>query len=419
MIVIRGGEVLTDGGWAAADLSIDGDRVAAIAPNLDSHVVIDAAGCWVGPGLVDMHTHLREPGQTWKEDIASGSAAAAAGGFTAVTAMPNTDPPLDSPQVIDAVRRRAAQVGLTEVIVAATVSRGRAGRSLSELETLYRAGVRMFTDDGDSVGTDLIGEALRALAPLPGAFLAQHAEDPTRTMGGHMHEGAISKALGIDGLPAEAETEVVRRDLELVARTGAGYHCQHVSAGMTVELIRAAKKSGLSISAEVTPHHLIFDHGDLSGLDPDFKMYPPLRAPDDRDALVSGLRDGTIDAIATDHAPHLPEEKAVEFGAAPRGVIGLETAASAAWEALGDRDLLFSSLSTRPAELLGLEDQGRPIAEGRIANLVIFDPSAKWVANGFASKSSNTPFHGRELSGAVRATLLRGRITHQSPVVAA
>lgn len=419
MIVIRGGEVLTDGGWLAADLSIDGGRVDAIGPNADGDVVIEASGCWVGPGLVDMHAHLREPGQSWKEDIASGSAAAAAGGFTAVTAMPNTDPPLDSPAMIEAVRARAAEVGLTEVVVAAAVSRGRAGRSLSDLEGLHRARVRVFSDDGDPVGADLMGEALEVLASLPGAILAQHAEDPTRTAGGHMHEGTVSRTLGVGGLAAEAETDVVRRDLELVARSGARYHCQHVSARTTVELIRAAKRSGLAISAEVTPHHLIFDHENLSGLDTDFKMYPPLRAPDDREALVAGLRDGTIDVIATDHAPHLPEEKAVEFEAAPRGVIGLETAASAAWEALGDRHLLFSALSTRPAGLLGLEDQGRPVAEGRVANVVVFDPSATWVPNGFTSKSSNSPFRGREMSGVVRATLLRGRITHQSPVVAA
>ncbi|HUG07490.1 MAG TPA: dihydroorotase [Acidimicrobiia bacterium] len=419
MIVIRGGEVLTDRGWIAADLSVDGGRIDTIGPNAHGDVVIEASGCWVGPGFVDMHAHLREPGQTWKEDIASGSAAAAAGGFTAVTAMPNTDPPLDSPAMIERVRARAAEVGLTEVVVAAAVSRDRAGRSLSDLEGLYRAGVTVFSDDGDPVDAHLMGEALNTLASLPGAILAQHAEDPTMTVGGHMHEGKVSRALGVGGLAAEAETEVVRRDLELVARSGARYHCQHVSARMTVDLIRSAKRSELAISAEVTPHHLIFDHEDLSSLDTDFKMYPPLRAPEDREALVAGLREGTIDVIATDHAPHLPEEKAVEFEAAPRGVIGLETAASAAWEALGDRDLVFSALSTSPAGLLGLEDQGRPVAEGRVANLVVFDPSATWVPNGFASKSSNSPFLGREMSGVVRATLLRGRITHLSPVVIA
>lgn len=419
MITIRGGEVLTEHGWAKTNLSISDGQVIAVGSDVEGGVVVDASGCWVGPGFVDMHTHLREPGQTWKEDISSGSAAAAAGGFTAITAMPNTDPAIDSPDLVESVRARARATDLAEVIVAAAVTVGRLGGRLGDLEGLYNAGVRLFTDDGDPVTTPHVGEALERLAELPGAIFAQHAEDPSQTAGGHMHEGAISRRLGVGGLPASAESDVVRRDLEEVARTGGRYHCQHVSAKMTLELIRDAKKSGLPVTAEVTPHHLMLDERDLAGLDPDHKMYPPLRAPEDREALVAAVRDGTIDVVATDHAPHTPDEKNVAFADAPRGVIGLETAASATWQALGDRDLVFSTLSRRPAELLGLEDQGRFIFDGGAANIVVFDPSATWIPTRFTSRSSNSPFRGRQLAGTVRATIFRGRLTHHRPVVAA
>jgi dihydroorotase len=364
MITIRGGEVLTENGWAKTDVTISEGRVTVVGSDVEDGVVVDATGCWVGPGFVDMHTHLREPGQTWKEDISSGSAAAAAGGFTAITAMPNTYPAIDSPELVESVRDRASATDLTEVVVAASVTARRSGEQLGDLEGLYRTGVRLFTDDGDPVAPRLVGEALGRLAGLPGAILAQHAEDPSQSAGGHMHEGTVSRRLGVAGLPASAESDVVRSDLEEVERTGGHYHCQHVSAKMTVELIRDAKNAGLPVTAEVTPHHLILDDRHLAGLDPDYKMYPPLRTPQDREALVAAVRDGTIDVVATDHAPHTPNEKDVAFEDAPRGVIGLETAASATWQALGDRDLVFSTLSRRPAELLGLNDQGRFLVEG-------------------------------------------------------
>jgi dihydroorotase len=225
--------------------------------------------------------------------------------------------------------------------------------------------------------------------------------------------------LGIRGLPPEAEADIVARDLTLADAIGAHYHSQHVSAKMTLDLIRKAKESGLSVTAEVTPHHLIFDENDLTALNPDFKMYPPLRSREDQGSLVDALKDGTIDVVATDHAPHLPHEKQVRFAAAPRGVIGLETAASAVWEALGDRDRMFQVLSQRPARLLGLDTQGRPLATGAVANIVVFDPSEKWTPENFVSKSSNSPYKGRELTGVVRATLYRGRIVHQARVLSA
>lgn len=412
--------MLTSDGWTSSDVLVEDGQIAAVAPDLAGEVEIDAAGCLVGPGFVDMHTHLREPGQIWKEDVASGSAAAAAGGFTAITAMPNTEPAMDSTEIIASVLDTAREIDRTTVIPSAALTLGRLGAEPVDVSALYALGVRLFTDDGDSVADpDVLEAVMSRVAVLPGAFVAQHAEDSARTAGGHMHSGAVSRKLGVGGLPPEAEAGVVERDLALAARTGAHYHCQHVSAKMTVDLLRTAKEAGLTVTAEVTPHHLTFDESAVAELSPDFKMYPPLRSEEDRLALIDALEDGTIDVVATDHAPHLPEEKQVGFMAAPRGVIGLETAASAVWEALGDRDRFFAVLSQTPARLLGSDDQGRPVAPGAAANLVVFDPSATWVPARFASKSSNSPYKGREMQGRVRATIHHGNVVHRNKVVSA
>jgi len=414
MIAIRNGEVLTSDGWARVDVLVSDGRVAALGEVPPAPIELDATGFLVGPGFVDLHTHLREPGQTWKEDIASGSRAAAIGGFTAITAMPNTEPPMDTAKVVQEVIDSANENAVVDIVPSAALTMGRSGARPVDFVELYGIGVRMFTDDGDSVADgEVLAAAMHQISRLPGAFVAQHAEDRSRTVDGHMHEGDLSRRLGIGGLPAEAESDVVRRDLALVAESGARYHCQHVSAKMTVELIRRAKESGLPVTAEVTPHHLTFEVSALSALDPDFKMYPPLRGPDDRDSLADALREGVIDAVATDHAPHLPAEKQTDFSAAPRGVIGLETAASATWEVLGDRDRLFSVLSTGPARILGLDDHGGPLRPGARANLVVFDPDASWVPRVFQSRSSNSPYRGREMTGRVRATLCGGRLAHQ------
>jgi dihydroorotase len=420
VIVIHGGEVLTPAGWIPADVAVEGERIVAVGVDLIGDTVVDATGCWVGPGFIDMHTHLRDPGQTWKEDLESGTRAAAAGGFTAVTAMPNTDPAMDTPQVVESVLARAADVALIDVIPSASLTTSRSGLTPTEVEALYQVGVRLFTDDGDSVADpDVLHVLMGRLAELPRAMLAQHAEAANLTINGHMNAGAMATRLGIGGLPAEAEYGVVERDLALAATTGVHYHCQHVSAKKTVELIASAKEAGRAVTAEVTPHHLTFDESYVGDLDPDFKMYPPLRSEEDRRALLTAVEDGTIDVVATDHAPHLPEEKRVGFRSAPRGVIGLETAASAVWEALGDRDRLFEVLSQVPARLLGLEDQGQPVSPGTMANIVVYDPSAVWTADIFSSKSSNSPYRGRQMRGQVTSTFYRGDVVHQSGVLSA
>ena len=413
-LLITGGTVLTKDRWIESDLLIEGNVVSSVGTRLKSDQVIDAAGCLVGPGFVDLHTHLREPGQTWKEDIASGSRAAAAGGFTAIVAMPNTDPPMDQVKVVEAVLSAGREAEIVDLFASGALTRGRSGVEPVEVRALYEAGVRLFTDDGDSVlDAKVLKDLMISIAGLGDAFVAQHAEDHPRTAGGHMHEGEVSRRHGVSGLSSGAESDIVARDLELVAETGVRYHCQHVSAAQTVELIRQAKRRGLPVTAEVTPHHIWFDESALAELDSNFKMYPPLRTSSDRAALVAALRDGTIDIVATDHAPHTPEEKGVSFADAPRGVIGLETAAGAIWPTLDDPDRFFTVMSSAPARLIGADDHGFPISPGSPANLVIFDPEHHWSPDSFRSRSSNSPFLGSQLQGKVRATVRQGNVVYE------
>lgn len=399
-----------------ADVLCSGGVICQIEPGIATTTddVVDASGCLVGPGLVDIHAHLRDPGQTWKEDLESGSRAAVAGGYTALVVMPNTEPAIDEPGLVSDIIHRASQVGLAEIAVAAAVTRARVGAELSDLEALYEAGARLFTDDGDCVEDGaLLDRAMRILARLPGAVLAQHAEDTTRTQGGHMHDGVVSARLGMAGLPVEAEESIVERDLELTRRTGARYHCQHVSSAATISRIRDAKEEGLAVTAEVTPHHLSFDETHVESLDPNLKMYPPLRSSQDRHALRSALVDGTIDVVATDHAPHTPEEKAVGFIDAPRGVTGLETAASVVWGVVEDPERLYECMSTRPARIAGLESQGHRLTVGAPANIAVFDPVSRWVVDAFFSKSSNSPYLGMDMTGRIVATIHKGLVVHR------
>ena len=305
-------------------------------------------------------------------------------------------------------------MGRADVQPAGCITLGRAGEFLAHFDELWDAGVRLFTDDGDGVAdAGLLRDAMEYLAER-GGIVAQHAEDPGLGRGGHMHEGAVSARLGMRGLPALAEELMVARDLALVRETGVRYHVQHVSTRGTIELVAAARAEGLPVTAEATPHHLTFDHRKVETMDPDYKMYPPLRTPDDVAALRQAVQDGTIDVIATDHAPHAAHEREVPFEEAPRGVIGLETALPAVLAAVGeDRDLLFQRMSIAPARIVGAERHGRTVEPGRPANLVVVDPAARWQAVSFVSRAENSPWRGVELQGRALATLWEGRLTHQ------
>jgi dihydroorotase len=300
------------------------------------------------------------------------------------------------------------------VAVAGAITLERKGEALAHLDEMWEAGVRMFSDDGSTVAdAGLLRYAMEYLAEL-GGVVAQHAEDPGLARGGHMHEGAVSSRLGIGGLPSLAEELIVARDLSLAKMTGVRYHAQHVSTAATVALIKEAKAAGLAVTAEVTPHHLSFDHRAVESLDPAFKMYPPLRTEADLAALRAGLASGVIDAVATDHAPHASHECEVPFEEAPRGVIGLETAAAAVNSAINpDPMTFFGRMSVAPARIGGLAEHGRPLEVGSPANLMIFDPNVTWTPQTFRSKSSNSPFLGMELRGRVMATIYEGRLTYQ------
>ena len=422
MIVIRNASVLRANGIDQSTVVIEGDTITSVGtePVANGARVIDAKGAWLGPGLVDLHVHLRDPGQTWKEDVGSGSRAAAAGGFTAIVAMPNTVPPVDGGSSAVAAVERARAVDTMDIVVAGTLTEGRAGKEMAGFDAMYEAGVRIFSDDGDAVPeAGLLRRIMAYLRDLPGALVAEHAEDRSIAGEGHMHEGMVSARLGIAGLPGVAEDVIVARDIAIAAETGAALHIQHVSTARSVELIRDARAAGMSVTSEVTPHHLALDDSALEGLDPNLKMYPPLRGAEDQAALRSAIRDGVIDAIATDHAPHAPSEKAVPFEEAPRGVIGLETAAAAvASYAVGDdQRIFFDRMSLSPARIAGLERQGREVEPGSPANLVLFDPARRWVPGSFASKSQNSPFAGMELTGRVLATIYEGRVSYEGGLI--
>jgi len=418
-LVVRGGTVVDERGERRADVLVEGGLVREVAPAIEAPRgarTLDASGCYVAPGLVDLHAHLREPGGEVAETVETGARAAALGGYSAVVAMPNTEPAIDSASVardVLALGRGAC----VEVAVAGAITVGRRGERLAPLAEMAALGVRLFTDDGRGVqDAGLMRRALEYASDL-GVVLAQHCEDEALAAGGLMHEGAWSSRLGVPGQPALAESAMVARDLALVRLTGARLHLLHLSTRAAVALVAAAKAEGLPVTAEATPHHLVLTDAALASFDPVFKVNPPLREDADVAALREALASGVVDAVATDHAPHPPEAKDEPLETAPPGMLGLETALALCHSELCASEAplltpgaLFARLSAHPARIAGLPGHGGPVAAGRPAHLCVFDPSATWVVDprALASRSRNTPFAGRRLTGRVRHTVVAG-----------
>jgi dihydroorotase len=411
-IVVKGGRIIDATGERSGDVVVGDDgRIAAVGPDLSADRVLDASGCVVAPGLVDLHTHLRQPGQEEAETIETGARAAALGGYTCILAMPNTTPAIDHAGIVREVLElgRAAPC---DVRTSGAITVDRAGTQLAPLGEMAALGVRLFTDDGNGVqDARLMRRALEYASGL-GVILAQHCEDGALAEGGHMNEGEWSSRLGIPGQPAEAEELMVLRDITLARLTGTRVHFQHLSTAGSIAMVRAAKAGGLPVTAEATTHHFTLTDAACASYEPVFKVNPPLRTDADVAAVRAGLADGAIDCIATDHAPHTQERKEAAFDEAPPGMLGLETALALAITELGlDLHEVLALLSWRPATIIGADDEhGGPIVDGAIANLCVIDPAATWVveADQLASRSRNTPYAGRKLTGRVRHTLLRG-----------
>ena len=409
-------------GAEPTDLLLREGTIADVGTGLSATgvVVVDAAGLVALPGLVDLHTHLREPGREDAETVASGTRAAAAGGFTAVHAMANTDPVADTAGVVEQVWRLGREAGWVDVHPVGAVTVGIAGERLAELGAMAdsAAQVRMFSDDGHCVSDAVLMRRALEYVKAFGGVIAQHAQEPRLTQGAQMHEGELSGVLGLTGWPAVAEEAIIARDVLLAQHVGSRLHICHVSTAGSVEILRWAKGRGVDVSAEVTPHHLLLTHELVRTYDPRYKVNPPLRADEDVQALRAALADGTIDAVATDHAPHAREDKDCEWLAAAMGMTGLETALSAVQEAMVDTGLLdwagvADRMSVRPARIGALAEHGRPLLPGSPASLTLVDPAARWTVDAYAlaTASRNTPFEGRQMHGRVVATFLRGRAT--------
>ncbi|GAA1127828.1 dihydroorotase [Streptomyces javensis] len=417
--LLRGAKVL---GGEPRDVLIEGERIAAVGTGLDADgaTVIDATGQILLPGLVDLHTHLREPGREDSETVLTGTRAAAIGGFTAVHAMANTFPVADTAGVVEQVWRLGKESGYCDVQPIGAVTVGLEGKKLAELGAMHdsAAGVRVFSDDGKCVDDAVImRRALEYVKAFDGV-IAQHAQEPRLTEGAQMNEGVVSAELGLGGWPAVAEESIIARDVLLAAHVGSRVHICHLSTAGSVEIVRWAKSKGWNVTAEVTPHHLLLTDELVRSYDPVYKVNPPLRTETDVMALREALADGTIDCVATDHAPHPHEDKDCEWGAAAMGMVGLETALSVVQHTMVDTGLLdwtgvADRMSARPSAIGRLTGHGRPIAAGEPANLTLLDSAYRGVVNpaGFASRSRNTPYEGRELPGRVTYTFLRGRAT--------
>ena len=418
-ILIRGARILDPGRKdTVGDVAISDGVITAMGPGAaeampDAERVVDAAECLLVPGLVDMHVHLREPGQEHKETIASGCRAAARGGFTAVCPMPNTDPPNDSPEVTDYILQRATAANGVRVLPVAAITKGLAGEVLTDFGALKAHGAVAVSDDGQPVSSGAVMQQALETARDHGLLVISHSEDLSFSAGGHMNAGTASRRMGVAGVPNAAEFVMVARDISLCEITGARLHIAHVSTQQSVLAIRKAKERGVPVSAETAPHYLFLTDQDVEKLGTDAKMSPPLRSEADRMALREALTDGTIDAIATDHAPHSPDEKALPFEQAPNGVIGLETSLGLGLqlvrEGVLDMAQLVEKMSCSPAGMVGID---RRLAVGAPADLTVIDPAASWTVRPelFASRSRNTPFAGWRLPGRAVFTMAAGRV---------
>jgi dihydroorotase len=422
-VVFRGARVVDpnealDG---VCDVRVDGGTIAELGTSLDAngHRMVDGAGLILAPAFVDPHVHLRVPGREDEETIASGTAAAAAGGYCAILAMPNTEPVVDSAAVLGSLIEDAEAEAEIPVGFLAAITRGQEGAELTEMAELADQGAAGFTDDGRPVVAPSLMRRALQYHGITGRRLALHCEEPTLSKSGQMHEGAVSAELGFSGYPSVAESLMVERDLSLAAYEGQPLHLLHLSARESVDALRKAQAEGVAASGEVTPHHLCLTDEAVRTLDPNLKMNPPLRAAEDREALAEGLRDGTIAAVATDHAPHARHEKEVPFEAAPFGVTGLETAFSALYTNLVGPGLLrletlLERMSAGPARIYGLEPPR--IAVGAPANLVLLDTAATWRVeeDGFRSRSANSWLLGQTLEGRVRMTVAAGKVVYEA-----
>ena len=421
-LLIKNGRILDPANRRdeTADLLIQNGRIACIEPDLAIKGVetIDASGKIVSPGLVDMHVHLRDPGFPKKETIQTGCRAAAAGGFTSVACLPNTDPPIDSPEIVQYIAQRAKHADARVYPIACATEKMQ-GAKLADTDALLNAGAIGFSDDGLPIESTALMRELLARAEARGFAVYPHAEVFALTRGGHMHKGAVSCELGLKGMPAEGEAGMVERDIDLVRQTGGRLHILHISVKRAVKLVRRAKAEGLPVTCEASPHHIALTDEDVRILGTAGKMSPPLRSKEDRDAVIQGLQDGSIDALATDHAPHTTQEKLRAFADAPNGIVGLETAVGVLLTHLVHTGLLslsdvIAKLTAEPAHILGID--GGNLSEGKPADIAVIDPDLEWIANAnlFKSKSRNTPFHGWTLKGRAVMTILGGRVTYQT-----
>jgi dihydroorotase len=400
-----------------ADLLLRDGKVASIGANLgQADETIDATNCFVTPGLIDIHVHFREPGDEEEETIASGAAAAVAGGFTTVCCMPNTKPPLDNEAQVEFVLQESQHIDLANVFPIGAITKGREGKELAEIGSMNRRGAVAFSDDGVGVADASVMRKALQYAKMFDTVLMQHCEEPTLS-GGAMHAGVMSTCLGLPGIPAEAEQLMIARDLLLNRTIGCRYHVQHISTAWSVELVRRAKRDQHAVTAEVAPHHLLLTDEACRGYNTNYKMNPPLRTAADVRACIEGVIDGTIDCLATDHAPHLAEEKELEFQNAPFGIIGLEGALALYAKALvepGHIDWmrLIELMTIAGARIVKLDANKGTLREGADADLTIIDPKMKWTidAEQFASKSRNSPFHGWEVTGRATHTIVGGAV---------